>query len=273
MTELRKGGLKIELADMISSSTLDDIAETCVLVAPDSDEDPKPFSLLKDSAATQRFKMDKTVEDAYPVTPLQEGLLAASLGGNDDYFYQRTWNLNGVDIERLHQATQIVFENSNILRTTFIPQGKSYVQLVMNDMSLPWSTHTVSLARYKQVDKEAGITIGQPLFRIAVVQEKYFVVTMHHSLFDFWSHRFLYQDIAAMYYEHEMVQRPAFSRFVKHLLDTDHSESEDFWRHYLADANRTMLNHAATDGTVSRNKDLAIGLGKTAKALGITMGM
>lgn len=273
LTELRRQGLKVELGQMISSSTLEDIAKACIAVEPVTNEDPTPFSLLNDASTQQRFEADSNISDAYPVTPLQEGLLAASLGGNNAYLYQRVWDLTGVDIVKLQQATQLVFENSDILRTTFMPQGKSYTQLVKNDMQLPWSSRNTNLARYKQSDKEAGITIGQPLFRVAVIQDKYLVVSMHHSLFDFWSHRFLYQDVAAAYYGHERLQRPRFSRFAKHVLGADAAKAEAFWKEYLADANQTTLNHATTDEVAVARRDLAAGLSEKAKGLGITMSM
>ena len=272
LAELRKHGLKVELAQMISSATLEDIAQACIGIEPAADGDPDPFSLLKESSTKKGFETNTSISDAYPVTPLQEGLLAASLGGNNTYLYQRAWDLTSVDIERLHQATQTIFENSDILRTTFKPLGKSYIQLVKRDMQLPWSTQTSSLAQYKKTDKEAGISVEHPLFRMAVIQEKYLVVTMHHSLFDFWSHRFLYQDIAAAYYGEERVQRPRFSRFVKHVLQADASQAETFWMKYLANANQTTLNYAATDDISVIHRDLAAGMGDKVKQTNITIG-
>ena len=272
LAELRKHGLKVELAQMISSATLEDIAQACVAIEPAADGDPEPFSLLLDSSTKMGFETNTSISDAYPVTPLQEGLLAASLGGNNTYLYQRVWDLTNVDIERLRQATQTVFENSDILRTTFKPLGKSYIQFVKVDMQLPWSTRASSLAQYKRTVEEAGIAVEHPLFRMAVIQENYLVVTMHHSLFDFWSHRFLYQDIAAAYYGQERVQRPRFSRFVKHVLHADASQAEDFWMKYLANANQTTLNYAATDEIAIIHKDLAAGMGDKVKQTGITIG-
>lgn len=273
VAELRKHGLKVELAMILSSSTLEEIANTCVLIEPVTDEDPEPFSLLQEGKKRDDLKRDGNTSDAYPVTPLQESLLAATLGGSSAYLYQRVWDLAGVDISRLRDATQTVFEHSDILRTTFVPHGKSFIQMVKADVQLPWSAAASDLAEYKQHDKEAGIAIGQPLFRMAVIQDKYLVVTMHHSLFDFWSHRFLYQDIATIYYHHDLLQRPRFSRFVRHILDMDVSQAEKFWAGYLANANKTTLNYAPTDEHITARRDLAVGLGDKAKKMGVTMGM
>ncbi|KAL8875280.1 MAG: hypothetical protein Q9198_006335 [Flavoplaca austrocitrina] len=257
---------------ILSPSTLEEIANTCVTIEHVTDEDPEPFSLLQEGKRKDDLESDENTSDAYPVTPLQESLLAATLGGSSAYLYQRAWDLASVDIARLREATQTVFKHSDILRTTFVPQGKSYIQMVKADMQLPWSAAASNLAEYKQHDKEAGIAIGQPLFRMAVIQEKYLVVTMHHSLFDFWSHRFLYQDIAAMYYHQELLQRPRFSRFARHALDMDISQAEKFWAGYLANANKTTLNYASTGEHITARRDLAVGLSDKAKKMGITMG-
>ena len=273
VAELRKHGLKIELAMILSSSTLEDIAKTSVTIEPVTDEDPESFSLLEEGKRKEDLESDENTSDAYPVTPLQESLLAATLSGSSAYLYQRVWDLAGVDIARLLDATQTVFKQSDILRTTFMPHGKSYLQMVKADMQLPWTAVASNLAEYKQHDKEVGIAIGQPLFRMGVIQDKYLVVSMHHSLFDFWSYRFLYQDIAAVYYHQELVQRPRFSRFVRHVRDMDVSQAEKFWAGYLASANGTTLNSAPTDEYVTARRDLAVGFGDTAKKIGVTIGM
>ncbi|KAL8972019.1 MAG: hypothetical protein Q9183_000775, partial [Haloplaca sp. 2 TL-2023] len=272
VAELSKHGLKVELALILSSSTLEEIAKASITIEPVNDEDPEPFSLLQEGKRKESLESDANKSDAYPVTPLQESLLAATLSGNSAYLYQRVWDLAGVDIARLLDATQTVFRASDILRTTFMPHGKSYIQMVKADMQLPWTAVASNLAEYKRLDREVGIAIEKPLFRMAVIQGKYLVVSMHHALFDFWSHRFLYQDIAAVYYHQELVPRPRFSRFVKHVRDMDVSRAEKFWAGYLANANRTMLNYAPTEEYVTARRDLAVGLGDTAKKMGVTIG-
>ncbi|KAL8883750.1 MAG: hypothetical protein Q9215_008042, partial [Flavoplaca cf. flavocitrina] len=82
VAELRKHGLKIELAMILCSSTLEEIANNRVSIEPVTDEDPELFSLLQEGKGRDDFENDENTSDAYPVTPLQESLLAATLGGN-----------------------------------------------------------------------------------------------------------------------------------------------------------------------------------------------
>ncbi|KAI1053385.1 hypothetical protein LB505_013010 [Fusarium chuoi] len=56
---------------------------------------------------------------------------------------------------------------------------------------------------------------------------------MHHSLFDFWSHGFLYDDVAAVYTGNQVPQRPSLSRFIRHLQQEPSANSTSFWAEYL----------------------------------------
>ena len=185
MTQLRQSGLAVELAHIIGSATLDEIAASSDRITPDVSKDLKPFTMIEEVTARQRFEIDVGASDAYPVTPLQESLLAASLGGNGAYVYQRTWDMAGVELPKLKSAMQAVFERSDILRTTFVPHGKSYLQIIKNNMKLPWKTSSSRLAQYQKSAQAIHIASGQPLFDVVLVQDRYLVVSMHHSLFDF----------------------------------------------------------------------------------------
>ena len=272
VTELRKIGIAVELAILVGANDLDTVSKSCNSVETIGNEDPEPFAMIPESSARQIIEKQAGVVDAYPVTPLQEGLLAASLGGNDAYLYQRVWDVTDVDLAKLRNAMQTVFNISDILRTAFTPHEKSYMQIVKNNLALPWIDSSADLTEYKKSDKEVGIGIGEPLFRVALLQRKYLVVTMHHSLFDFWSHRFLYQDVASIYYGVTPIERPPFKRFVKNMLDTNFKQQEEFWKDYLLDANPTIMNNAPRDNSVSIERHLPVKFRERSSALGITAG-
>ena len=272
VNELRKSGMAIELASLMGSTSLEEVARSSVPVATNVPEDPEPFAMITEVATRQRYENEIGICDAYPVTPLQEGLLASSLGGNSAYIYQRVWDMKGIDVAKLRDAMQIVFERSDILRTTFVPHGKSYLQIIRKDIKLPWKVSSSQLADYKKSAKEAGFAIGGCLFNLTLVRERYLVESIHHSLFDFWSHRFLYQDIAAVYFGKPLVERPPFRRFVKYILDADHSSADKYWKERLGDARRTILNHAPGNEQVTVETSLALDVDKASKALGLTVG-
>ena len=227
VTELRKLSMAVELADVVGVNSVDALAKTCIPIVAAGTEDPEPFAMITKVTARQRYQKQEGVDDNYPVTPLQEALLAASLGGSDAYIYQRVWDVTGVNLRKLHNAMQTVFRVSEILRTTFTPHERSYMQIIKNDMKLPGKDSSISLSQYKKSDIEAAIAIGEPLLRVALLQPKYLVVTMHHSLFDFWSNRFLYQDVASVYFGASLAKRPPFKRFVNCLLELNSKQQEE----------------------------------------------
>ncbi|KAK0515361.1 hypothetical protein JMJ35_002740 [Cladonia borealis] len=270
VADLRKRGIAIELAAIVGSSNLAEIATLCASTAVDTSEDPEPFSMINEVTARDLYENHEGVSDAYPATPLQESLIAASLGGNPAYVYKHVWDMKGIDISRLHNAVQVVFEKSDILRTTFVAHGKGYLQVVRHDLKLPWRTCLTELEYYEESAEEQGIALGQPLFKLVLVQERYLIVTIHHSLFDFWSNHFFYQDVAAVFFGESLEDRPPFKRFIKSLLDADPSSAEAFWKECLGDANRTILNHAPGDKQVTVARVIASDFRESAKALGVT---
>ncbi len=78
------------------------------------------------------------IEDLYPMTPLQQGLLFHSLqdpqGGM--YVSQLRVDIEGLDVPRFKAAWQAVFERHEILRTGFLSEDKLSLQWVARQISL-----------------------------------------------------------------------------------------------------------------------------------------
>ncbi|RHZ65493.1 nonribosomal peptide synthase SidE [Aspergillus thermomutatus] len=255
--ELKQRGIHVELADMLQAQTVEEIADTAQLdstATHDINEPSKPFGYISDSALKADFLADRRVVDAYPVTALQEGILASTLQGNQHYLYQRIFDIRHLDLVRLQLAFQVVFWRTKLLKSTFVTAAKGFVQVVRNDFNLPWSEVSMSLAEYLEEDKTRGVTLGEPFLRVAVLDGSILVVSVHHALFDFWSHRFLFDDVARVYYGRRPEKRPEWKSFVALLHARDTKSSQDFWREHLCEAVPTVLNYApvAKTSTVRR---------------------
>ncbi|KAB8262221.1 hypothetical protein BDV32DRAFT_147871 [Aspergillus pseudonomiae] len=240
-SELRKRGIAIDLGDVLGNATLKETV-SYVTVVVDSNNDLQPFALVQDPEMRQELNADPNVIDAYPATPLQESLLA-SLGEDQGmYTYQRTWNVGHLDIHKLQESFSTVLESSDILRTSFKAQGRSLLQVVRNEIALPWVESTADLSEYLARDKQEPFSLSGPLFRVAIVSGQVLVVTMHHSLFDYWSHRFVYQDVADVYLGLQVRPRPQFKQFVNHNATTSIVEHDRFWRTYLTNTEPSVIN-------------------------------
>ncbi|PYH88028.1 acetyl-CoA synthetase-like protein [Aspergillus ellipticus CBS 707.79] len=229
------GGTSIEA---IRSQSVEDVADASRIASQDASRPVslEPFSLLSDEMLKVDLLADRGVVDAFPTTALQEGILASTIQGNPDYLYQRVFDIRHLDLVRLQLAFQVVFWQSETLRSSFISATKGFVQVTRNDFDLPWTELSISLDKYLEDDKNSGVTLGEPFMRVAVIDKSILVASVHHALFDFWSHGFVFDDVARVYYGRRPIKRAHWKSFVGHVHDQDQSKSEQFWRQHLAEA-------------------------------------
>lgn len=233
---LQDRGYAAAMSDLLTPGT--SLTKVASLLAPldaSSDEEAAPFSLVDASSRKLMANVDDA-EDAYPATPLQESLLASLVAEDQDadmYIYHRVWKIGHLDILRLRRAMEAAFAKSGVMRTSFTPTASGYLQVVHQGWTLPWEEtdsdiETATAAAKKSLIQDAA---SRPLVRVVVVGRRHLVVVTHHALFDFWSHRFFYHDAAAAYEGDDILIRPKFSRFVKHLQQNNSFAA--FWRDYL----------------------------------------
>ncbi|KAK3368342.1 nonribosomal peptide synthase side [Podospora didyma] len=229
-------------------------------------------AMFHDRELVQSLRSESGVVDAFPATDFQESLVGITLQGSADYTYQRVWDIRDLDPVRLRLALHVAFLKSQTLRTSFIHSDSGLVQTVRSDMEFPLQVLETALEQYRKEDLEKGFTLGEPFFRAAMLQGSILVVTMHHALFDYWSHSFLYDDVAMYYRGLQPAPRPGFQRFVAEMLKTDWSPSEIFWRENLETTAPSVLNFAPTPQTTSLGRSFGIDLNQVAASHGVTVG-
>ncbi|MFD5753643.1 amino acid adenylation domain-containing protein, partial [Streptomyces sp. NPDC127033] len=199
------------------------------------------------------------VEDIYPLTPLQSGMLFHALAEPDSaaYLEQLAFTLEGVsDLERLTRAWQRVIERSDALRVSLVWEGvPDPVQVVHRQAELPvrtldWSDASETeqdqlLADLLVEDRARGVDLtAGPLLRVALArlspQDVRVVWTFHHLLLDGWSNAALLSDVVAEYaalggaLEAAPVARGSFGDYVRWLAGQDQKAGQDYWRAALA---------------------------------------
>ncbi|PYI05173.1 acetyl-CoA synthetase-like protein [Aspergillus sclerotiicarbonarius CBS 121057] len=268
--ELRTRGIHVQLADMMQSQGAEDIADAAQVNGETGNQAPPqvpgPFALLTDADLKAELLADRGAVDAFPATALQEGILASTLQGNPEYLYQRVYDVRHLDLVRLQLAFQVAFWRSDLLRSTFVTATKGFVQVVRTDFQLPWQELTMSLSRYLARDKEEGVALGKPFMRVGILNGGMLVVSVHHVLFDFWSHGFLFDDVAHLYHGQLPQSRVPWAAFVA--LQQNHGkDSEEFWKQHLGEANPTILNHSPVAETSTVVRALPVDLRAAAAAL------
>ncbi|MFQ6399171.1 amino acid adenylation domain-containing protein [Nocardia sp. KC 131] len=158
-----------------------------------------------------------TLDDIWPLTPLQKGLLFhAQLadGTLDAYIVQLCLELGGrVDADRLRHATQTFIGRHPNLRTSFVRAGAGEaVQVVHQHVEVPFTQidlterddtdaaleHLMDTERRTCFDVTAAPLLRLTLISIAPQQYR-LLVSMHHILIDGWSTPLLIRELLTLY--------------------------------------------------------------------------
>ncbi|MCB1037038.1 MAG: hypothetical protein KDD47_24640, partial [Acidobacteria bacterium] len=145
------------------------------------------------------------LEDVYPSSPLQEGLLFQTLleAQRPVYFVQLSAVLEGpLDTQLLRRAWQEVLERHAVLRSALVAGEKRPLQVVLSRMDLPWEEVELPeapgdspdepLDRWLTTDRQSPLDPARPpVFRLALLRlspERHALVfSSHHILLDGWS--------------------------------------------------------------------------------------
>ncbi|WP_143264169.1 non-ribosomal peptide synthetase, partial [Amycolatopsis kentuckyensis] len=211
---------------------------------------PSDFPLAAlDQAAVDRLAGDgREVEDIYPLTPAQAGMLFHRLtgGGRHAYLQQVTFVLGDVpDPAALGRAWQRVVDRTPVLRTRVVWDGLDEpVQVVHRQVTLPiehqdWTTEPVDLDAVLAADRDAGLDLGElPLMRLLLARvsatEVRVVWTFHHLLLDGWSLFQVLSDVADAHAGRPLPSRRPFRDHVRWLSEQDTPAAEAYWRARLS---------------------------------------
>ncbi|KAK2591375.1 hypothetical protein QQS21_010935 [Conoideocrella luteorostrata] len=248
VSEMRKHGVELAVADIFRYPTLErtvyhgfDLPQ----IAPDV---PKAFSLLLNPIDVASFVQDVSfslqlepsivVEDAYPCTPLQEGLLSLSMKCPGDYVTQNVLELaSELDVEAFRKAWGEVTRKMAILRTRVTQYRSFLVQVVLSE-DIRWHEGT-DLDEYLEADKRSSMTFDQPLVRCAIIKDstascKWFVLTIHHALYDDWSLSLIMDAVYRAYRGQLVDSGPQLSSFINYILEQDNEDATNYWKSALA---------------------------------------
>jgi len=196
------------------------------------------------------------IQDAYALSPMQEGILFQCLAepGTGLYVVQQSFRLESTDAGALRHAFQDVVDRHAVLRTAFAWQGlEKPLQLVGREVRLPWEdldwshlapdTQTDRLRAFLDEDRRRGFDFSRaPLLRVAAIRTGAaleLVFTFHHLLLDGWSTALLLSEVLAAYVARRNGGAPPpsparpFKDYVRWLESRDPGRSEAFWREAL----------------------------------------
>ncbi|MEU8393424.1 condensation domain-containing protein, partial [Micromonospora sp. NPDC048843] len=198
------------------------------------------------------------IEDIWPLTPLQEGLLFHALydeSAVDVYNCQLVIGVRGpLDAATLRAAMEGLLRRHAILRVAFWHEDLDRpVQVVSKRASLPW--REIDLAGLVEAERATALrdalaedrlrrfdVTTPPLVRCTLIrtgaEEHRIVITVHHLLMDGWSLPIMVAELFALYRhagdERALEPVTSFRRFLSWLEEQDAAAGESAWRRALS---------------------------------------
>jgi amino acid adenylation domain-containing protein/non-ribosomal peptide synthase protein (TIGR01720 family) len=248
VTACRKVGIILSVANVFAKPRLLDMAAVAAIASSGlsntaADDLTVPFELIAkvnkerivEFAAAECKVSPASIEDVYPCSRLQEGLIALSTRDPGTYVAQPAYRLpSNIDIARFKDAWNKVIAKEAVLRTRIIHHDEfGFLQVVVK-CEIEWQS-LEKLEHLEEVHRQLPANPGGPLASYTIVGEgtgsPLFVWTAHHAIYDGWSWAKLFNQVELCYRNSELPlpESVPFSRFIKYLSKLDQSESDSFW--------------------------------------------
>ncbi|MEA2692206.1 MAG: hypothetical protein QOJ16_1593, partial [Acidobacteriota bacterium] len=199
------------------------------------------------------------LEDVYPLSPLQEGMLFHALYEPEAGLYigQLSYRLDGeLDEPAFREAWRHVVERHPVLRTAFLwSELDRPLQVVVREVELPWEAedwrHLPPAEQEERLtdrllaDRRRGFDPQRaPLQRFTLLrlgdEAWQFVWTHHQMLLDGWSLPLVLEDVFVVYEAVRHGRAPQlppvrpYRDYIAWLAGQDVGRAEDYWRRTLA---------------------------------------
>ncbi|MGN8103740.1 non-ribosomal peptide synthetase [uncultured Pseudomonas sp.] len=198
------------------------------------------------------------IEDVYPLTPMQEGLLLHTLlePGTGLYYMQDRYRINSaLDPERFAQAWQAVIARHEALRASFCwDVGEDMLQVIHKPGSTPieyldWSADPQDqqeprLQALLKAEREAGFDLlNQAPFHLRLIRvgeaRYWFMMSNHHILIDAWCRSLLMNDFFDIYTalgegrDAQLATPPRYRDYIAWLQRQNLNEARQWWQQNL----------------------------------------
>ncbi|KAI1861959.1 uncharacterized protein JN550_010590 [Neoarthrinium moseri] len=239
-----------KMAMCLDSEPTPDMTSTTQVATKSINEDIAPFALVSDDdgdysdvldhAAQECNVQTEEIEDVYPCTPLQAGMMAVSTYEPEAYVAKRVFNIpDDIDLELFKQAWIKAIESIPILRTRIVPSPEfgTWLQVILKKETPTFHEIRGSVKTYLSQQKESWrVDYGRPLTTYGIApRSRRFVWAIHHALYDGSTAGKLLEAVQGLYNGVALPSSPApaFNRFIAHLNSVDSAVSAQFWRQSL----------------------------------------
>nr|POF13537.1 nonribosomal peptide synthetase easa [Quercus suber] len=256
VTVARKAGIALTIKDIFDDARLSKVSAQAVEVTEDDESHVvEPFSLLPDGKAEAiksqlraqcALSDTQSIEDAYPCTSVQEGLLALAVKQPGSYMAKHVYRIPAhVDLARFTAAWERTVELCGILRTRIVLlAGFSVQALIAEDVA--WeATANATLSSFMNNTSALRMGYGSRLCRYAIIEElngeRFFVLVIHHAVFDGWSLGLILGTLQQAYDDEVVSAGRSYAGFIEYTMNVDTQAASDYWTEQLRDATRASF--------------------------------
>ncbi len=257
-------------ANLHCRATIEALAENylaalrCLIALPRTDVTPGitpsdfPLARLEQRQLDELLRGERGIEDVYPLSPMQQGILFHSLcePGSGVYFVQQSYNIRGeIEGPVLERAWHQVIDRHPSLRAAFAWHDLAEpLQIVRRYVRTPWVQHDwrmltpveqqERLEAFLRTDRARGFDLTQPpLMRhvlIRLSEDTYqFIWSNHQILLDGWSVILVLKEVTALYnalrqgLNLHLEERKPYRYYIEWLQKRNLFDAERFWRKAL----------------------------------------
>ncbi|KAI1332378.1 peptide synthetase [Xylariaceae sp. FL0255] len=253
VAQARASEVALTVADIFRNPILSDMALVARISSKQTRSEIPVFSLLGNQWTESAARLECAalcnidpglIEDIYPCTPLQEGLMALSAKISEAYVAQRVVKLpDELKARELLSAFRKASKDCPIMRTRIVqvPDHGLMQVVVKDDFASKWKTQQTQ-SEYLEEDRQISVGLGTPLVRYGVIcndpdsGKAHFILTMHHALYDGWSMPLIIDRVNRAHKNLATIRPADFKSFIDYICKMDRAKSEDYWRTRLEGA-------------------------------------
>ncbi|KAJ3267573.1 hypothetical protein HDV01_004736 [Terramyces sp. JEL0728] len=292
---------------IFQKATLKRIAQCLTIAEEREDIEYLPFSLLPEMSHLEliqkevqaRLKVSfEEVEDAFPVTGLQQGFLSAMASNSSEYVLQSLYDIQNLDVQKLKESWNAVSDIHSICRTAFVSTKVGMYQVVLKKDYTIWNElkamtkeeAEIILSQLLKEDRTLGFGFDNINFnRITLIpileqghQNDYILlITRQHAICDAKSIRIQMNALHDYYSGYKLESASTFREHVREVLKVDRSDCETFWKDaigkiqlssfpFLKAADTSKPLHLKASKVIQYNNNALL---KLEKQLGVTRGI
>lgn len=239
----RKQGFDLKVAEIFQHPTLGEQAKLLKVNTNNRVvQKIAPFSLLSGAHNEEAIRLQAAsmlnmnparIQDIFPCTSLQEGMLAMTAKRAGDYVSRAKYHLSPTTDEgTFRKACETLVRATPILRTRIIDlPSEGLVQAVV-DEPIQWTSSEQDFP---------SVGLGTPLTSFCLAKDekeprKTFIWNIHHAIFDGWSIPLMLKTIENAYRKEEVPSTVPFQNFVQQIMRLKDPAADAFWQSQLGDS-------------------------------------